>query len=42
MLPTEVDGEKVTATFQRGVPAVTLPKTARELEDITRIRVSSK
>ncbi|EQD69781.1 heat shock protein Hsp20 [mine drainage metagenome] len=42
VLPAEVDGEKVTATFHKGVLTVTLPKTARELEDIKRIRVSSK
>jgi HSP20 family protein len=42
VLPAEVDGDKVTASFQKGILTVTLPKTARELEDIKRIRVSSK
>lgn len=41
-LPAEVDGEKVTASFQKGVLTVTLPKTARELEDVKRIRINSK
>jgi len=42
VLPAEVDGDKVTASFEKGVLTVTLPKTARELKDIKRIHVSSK
>ena len=41
-LPAEVEGDKVTASFQKGVLTVTLPKTAREVEDVKRIRISSK
>jgi len=41
VLPAEVDAEKATASFQRGVLTVTLPKTARALEDVKRIRISS-
>lgn len=40
-LPAEVEGDKVTATFKKGVLTVTLPKTARELEDVKRIRINS-
>lgn len=41
-LPAEVEGDKVTASFQKGVLTVTLPKTARELEDVKRIPINSK
>lgn len=41
-LPAEVDGDKVTASFHKGVLTVTLPKTAREMEDVKHIRISSK
>jgi HSP20 family protein len=41
-LPAEVEGDKVTASFQKGVLTVTLPKTARELEDVKRIRINSR
>ena len=41
-LPAEVDDEKVTASFQKGLLTVTLPKTAREVEDVKRIRINSK
>lgn len=41
-LPAEVESDKVTASFQKGVLTVTLPKTARELQDVKRIRINSK
>jgi HSP20 family protein len=41
-LPAEVEADKVTASFQKGVLTVTLPKTARELQDVKRIRINSK
>lgn len=41
-LPAEVEGDKVTASFQKGVLTVTLPKTARELEDVKHIRINAK
>lgn len=41
-LAAEVEGDKVTASFQKGVLTVTLPKTAREVEDVKRIRINSK
>ncbi len=42
VLPAEVEGDKVTASFHRGVLTVTLPKTAREVEDVKHIRINSK
>ena len=42
VLPAEVEGDKVTASFHKGVLTVTLPKTAREVEDVKHIRINSK
>lgn len=42
VLPAEVDGDNVTASFQKGVLTVTLPKTAREVQDVKRIRINSR
>ncbi len=40
-LPAEVEGDKVTASFHKGVLTVTLPKTAREVQDVKHIRIDS-
>jgi HSP20 family protein len=42
VLPADVDGDKVTASFQKGVLTVTLPKTARAMENVKRIRINGK
>jgi HSP20 family protein len=41
-LPAEVERDQVTASFEKGVLTVSLPKTAREVEDVKRIRINSK
>ena len=42
VLPAEVDGDKATASFQKGVLTVTLPKTVQAMEDVKRIRINTK
>lgn len=42
LLPAEVDADKVTASFQKGVLTVTLPKSRQAMEDVKRIRINDK
>ena len=41
-LPVEVDTDKVEATFKKGVLDITLPKTAKAIEETKKISVNSK
>ncbi|HME41744.1 MAG TPA: Hsp20/alpha crystallin family protein [Syntrophorhabdales bacterium] len=41
-LPVEVDTDKVQATFKKGVLDITLPKTARAIEEMKKVPVKSK
>jgi HSP20 family protein len=41
-LPVEVDTDKVEATFKKGILDITLPKTAKAIEETKKIAVKSK
>jgi HSP20 family protein len=41
-LPVEVDTDKVQATFKKGVLDITLPKTARAIQEMKKVPVKSK
>ena len=41
-LPVEVDTDKVQATFNKGVLDITLPKTARAIQEMKKVPVKSK
>jgi HSP20 family protein len=41
-LPVEVDTDKVQATFKKGVLDITLPKTARAIQETKKVPVKSK
>ncbi len=41
-LPAEVDADKVEATFKKGVLDITLPKTAKAIEETKKIPVKAK
>jgi HSP20 family protein len=41
-LPIEVDTDKVQATFKKGVLEITLPKTARAIQETRKIPVKAK
>jgi len=41
-LPIEVDTDKVQATFKKGVLEITLPKTARAIQETKKIPVKAK
>ncbi len=41
-LPVEVDADKVEATFKKGVLDITLPKTAKAIEETKKVPVKSK
>ena len=41
-LPVEVDTDKVQATFKKGVLEITLPKTAKAIQETKKVPVKSQ
>jgi HSP20 family protein len=41
-LPVEVDTDKVQATFKKGVLEITLPKTAKAIQETKKIPIKPK